>query len=113
LGYRSMSAEVTVGEAATVMQNFNMTQDALRLDALVVTGVAGGTQRKAVGNVVTSMDVSSLKQTAPVVTAEQVLGQRAPGVIVMPSSGAVGHDAGSIRIRGSSSPGLKNDPLIY
>ena len=46
IGYRSMSATVTVGAGATVVQDFVLTQEALQLQEVLVTGTAGGTQRR-------------------------------------------------------------------
>ncbi|MSR37170.1 MAG: carboxypeptidase-like regulatory domain-containing protein, partial [Gemmatimonadetes bacterium] len=55
IGYRTVSAQVTVTAGATVVQDFALTEEALGLDEIIVTGTPGGTQRRAIGNAVTSV----------------------------------------------------------
>ena len=112
LGYREATATVVVGAGETTVQNFEIDAAALALDELIVTGTPGGTQRRAVGNVVARVDPGEI-EVASAVTMEQVLQSRIPNVTLNVGSGMVGADAGPIRIRGSSSIGLKNDPIVY
>jgi TonB-linked SusC/RagA family outer membrane protein len=111
IGYETAVATVTVTSGATVVQDFRMTQQAVALDQIVVTGVAGGTRRRAVGNAVASLDGAAVTRTAPVGTVQQVLRGRTPGVNMM-GSGMVGA-APRIRIRGASTLSLGNNPLVY
>ncbi len=113
LGYQTASFEVTVAAGQTVVADFDLTQAALQLDEVIVTGTAGGTQRRAIGNVVERMDAAAIADMAPVVSVEQLLSTRIPGLAMMSAGGFVGAGEASIRIRGSSSVGLPNDPLIY
>ena len=53
IGYRTTTATITIGAAQTVEQNFSVAEEALQLDAIIVTGTAGGQQRRAIGNAVT------------------------------------------------------------
>ncbi len=112
LGYREVTAPVEVGAGQTVVQDFDLSEAALQLDEVIVTGTPGGTQRRALGNVVSRVDVGDIA-VSPAVTVEQMLQSRVPGVTVHVGSGIVGADAGPIRIRGSSSIGLANDPIVY
>ncbi len=66
LGYEAVDQQVNVGAGQTVVLNFSLTQAALQLDAVVVTGTAGGTQRRAIGNVVERMDAVQIREVAPV-----------------------------------------------
>ena len=111
IGYRITSASVTVAAGASVVQNFTVNEEALQLDELVVTGTAGGSQRRAVGNLVAAVDVSDLGAAAPIATVEDALLGRTPGVSLMPSTTAGG--GSKIRIRGHSSLALAGDPIIY
>jgi TonB-linked SusC/RagA family outer membrane protein len=111
LGYRAIEQSVTVGAGQTVQLNFALETEALALDAIVVTGTAGGSQRRAVGNVVASVDIANLALRAPVATIEESLAGRTPGVVLLPSTGAGG--GSRIRIRGNSSIGLAGDPIIF
>lgn len=52
LGYRVVNQQVSVTAGETAQLNISLTQDVLALDEVIVTGTAGGTQRRAVGNVV-------------------------------------------------------------
>ena len=43
IGYKTVTASVTVAAGATVVQDFAMSEEALGLDEIIVTGTAGGT----------------------------------------------------------------------
>jgi TonB-dependent SusC/RagA subfamily outer membrane receptor len=112
LGYRTEERTVTVGSGETVNLDFQVSPQALDLDEIVVTGTAGGEQRRAVGNVVSRIDAAAVSEAIPIQDVGSMLNARASGVVVMPGSGMVG--AGSrIRIRGASSFSLSDQPLIY
>ncbi|MFN2564131.1 MAG: SusC/RagA family TonB-linked outer membrane protein [Gemmatimonadaceae bacterium] len=82
------------------------------LEAVVVTGTAGATERRAIGNAVTTIQASEVAATQPVRSFQDLLTGRATGVSVVASSGQVGTGS-RIRVRGASSLSLINDPLIY
>jgi TonB-linked SusC/RagA family outer membrane protein len=109
LGYRAATQTARVG--ATDIQ-IALTQSAIELDRIVVTGTAGGTQRRAIGNVVSQIDAADVVEKAPVSNIQSLLNARAPGVVILPATGMVGSGS-RIRIRGSSSLSLSNQPLIY
>lgn len=112
IGYGTEERSVVVGAGETITVDFQLAEHALVLDELVVTGTPGGTQRRAIGNVVTSINAAKLTESAPVADVGSILNARAPGVVVMPGTGMVG--AGSrIRIRGASSFSLNDQPLVY
>lgn len=111
IGYGPATQEVTVtaGEATEV--DFQLAPSALQLDGIVVT--ATGQQRKReVGNAVGEIEAAEVVALAPVHNVADLIQGRTAGVQVLNSSGTSG--VGSrIRIRGSSSISLSNDPLIY
>src|SRR5687768_15012131 len=111
IGHRVTTASVTVAAGASVVQNFQMNEEALQLDEVVVTGTAGGSQRRAVGNLVAAVNVSQIASSAPIATVEDALIGRTPGVHLMPATNAGG--GSKIRIRGHSSLALAGDPIIY
>src|SRR5688572_27782704 len=111
IGFRVTTANVTVAAGAAAVQNFVMNEEALQLDEVVVTGTAGGSQRRAVGNLVAAVDVGQVSASAPIATVEDALMGRTPGVHLMPSTTAGG--GSKIRIRGHSSLALAGDPIIY
>jgi TonB-linked SusC/RagA family outer membrane protein len=108
LGYRPVEQVVRVGESGITVA---LAETAVELDEIVVTGVAGGTQRRAIGNVVSQIRAEDVVATAPVPNIQSLLNARAPGVIVTPGTGMVGSGS-RIRIRGASSFSLSNQPLI-
>ena len=65
IGYRSESRDFTAGPGDTVVLDFRITEEALMLDEVIVTGTPSGGQRRALGNAVTaappSVRVSSLE----------------------------------------------------
>lgn len=112
IGYRPVEEIVTVETGASVVVNFELTEQALAMDEIIVTGTVGGTRARSIGNVVTTMDAAGITEVAPVSTVQQLLNARAAGVSVMPLTGNVGTGA-QVRIRGTSSLSLTNQPLIY
>ncbi len=111
IGYESQSQEISVGDGVTVSVDFALRRQALALDEVVVTGTPGGSQRRALGNVVSQIDASSI-ENRPVTRLEHAIGSSVPGVRMMAPTGAAGGEM-SIRVRGSSSLALSGDPLIY
>jgi len=112
LGYSPVQVEIQVVSGETLEVNLQLQQQALDLDEIIVTGTPGGTQRRAIGNVVERIDASRLVESTPSVNTEQLLGGRTPGVTVRPAPGMVGTGT-AIHIRGVSSLSLGNTPLIY
>ncbi|MBI4502300.1 MAG: SusC/RagA family TonB-linked outer membrane protein [Gemmatimonadetes bacterium] len=109
IGYRPLTQSVRVGEGNVQLV---MTPAAINLDAIVVTGTAGGTQSRAIGNVVETVDASKLLATIPAPNVDQLLSGRTPGLIVLPAPGAVGAGA-PMRIRGTNSMSLANEPIVF
>ena len=48
IGYQTVTVDVTVGSGTTVVQDFLMSLEAVAMDAIVVTGVPGGTRVRAI-----------------------------------------------------------------
>jgi TonB-linked SusC/RagA family outer membrane protein len=112
IGFRAVTATISVVGGEVAVQNFELPEEALQLDAVVVTGTAGGTQRRAVGNVVERVDVADLIEQRPIINVEQALSSTIPGLSTVGDVGIVGGGA-QIRLRGSSSAALPGDPIIY
>jgi TonB-linked SusC/RagA family outer membrane protein len=109
IGYRPLTQSVRVGAADV---RLSLTEQAVSLDEVVITGTVGAQARREIGNAVSTINVSDLAATQPVRNFQDILTGRAPGVSVVASSGAVGTGS-RIRIRGASSLSLANDPLIF
>ena len=112
LGYGSSRQTIQVAAGETVTVDFVLREQALGLEEIVVTGVAGGTERRAVGHAVDRISASDISEVAPVATMSQLFSGRAPNAVVLPGSGMVG-TGGVVRIRGTSSLSITSDPLIY
>jgi TonB-linked SusC/RagA family outer membrane protein len=111
VGYRPATDSVTVAAGAADTADFAMAAAPVQLDEIVTT--ATGEQRKLeVGNVVTTIDAGKVAETAPITEFSNLLSGRAAGVQVLKSSGTTGEGT-RIRIRGSNSISLSNEPLYY
>lgn len=109
-GTAAQTARVAGGEATTL--SFELTESAISLDEIVVTGTAGATEKRKIGNTISTINVAEMVRTQPITSFDELLKGRAPGVNVLPTSGQVG--TGSfIRIRGLVSVSQNNTPLVY
>jgi TonB-dependent starch-binding outer membrane protein SusC len=111
VGYRPATDSATVSAGETADLTFSLTPAAIQLDELVTT--ATGEQRKLeIGNAVTTIDAAKVAEQAPITEFTNLISGRAPGVQVLKSSGTTGTGT-RIRIRGSNSISLSNEPLYY
>nr|MBA3671585.1 TonB-dependent receptor plug domain-containing protein [Gemmatimonadaceae bacterium] len=109
LGYRSAQQPARVGDASVrIVMQVNPTS----LETVVVTGTAGATEKRAIGNAVGTINAAQVTEATPIQNVQTLLNGRAPGVVYQPTSGGVG-TGGRIRIRGNSSLTLGNEPLLY
>ncbi len=110
LGFAPTEKPVTItgGDVATV--DFALSQSAISLDEVVVTGTGGSARKREVGN---SIGQIKLSDTPEVPTnLSNLLSGRMTGVQVGGGTGNAGAGA-AIRLRGSTSVALTNQPLIY
>lgn len=111
VGYRPAAQSATLAEGATATLDFAMTAAPVQLDEIVST--ATGEQRKLeIGNSVTTIDAAKVAEQAPITEFANLISGRAAGVQVLKSSGTTGTGT-RIRIRGSNSISLSNEPLYY
>ncbi|NUS33853.1 MAG: SusC/RagA family TonB-linked outer membrane protein [Gemmatimonadaceae bacterium] len=112
LGYASAQQSVSVGSTGTTTANLQLQPQATSLDEVVVTGTAGGEVRRSIGNAVTTISAPEATQKSASQDLSSLIGARAPGVAIAPATGRLGA-APTIQIRGRSSIGLDNSPLLY
>jgi TonB-linked SusC/RagA family outer membrane protein len=112
LGYGAVERTVTVTAGEVAVVDFTMAQSAISLDEIVVTGTPGATQKRAIGNAVTTISAATVTEVAPVSNVTQLLQARSPGLTIMTPTGTVG-TAANIRIRGTSSYQAGNAPVFY
>jgi len=112
LGYAPKDRTVTVTAGQAVTADFALSQRSIQLDQVVVTGTGGAVERRAVGNVIESINASDVLKTSAPRSVEQLIGARTPGVMVLPATGQVGTGA-QIRVRSVGSLSLSTDPIVY
>ena len=113
IGYRTAEVQVTVGGGQTVEQDFTLSEEALQLDEIIVTGTAGGTRRRAMGNVVSQVQAAEITEVQAIANVQQLLTGRSGGSLEFQRlPGSIG-ESSSITIRGVGSFSLNNQPLIY
>ena len=109
IGYRSTVVQARSGQSDLAVA---LSANPQSLEAIVVTGTAAAAQKRELGNAIGTINASDVVATAPIVSLQTLINGRAPGVVVMPSSGQVGSGA-QIRIRGQASFSLGNNPLMF
>lgn len=112
VGYAPATLAVTIVDGQTATANFIFTPTAISLDQVVVTGTAGGERLRAIGNAVATIDAPDVVSLSGAQTISSLLNARAPGMVLNQVTGRLGAGP-SIMIRGRSSIGLGNAPLIY
>jgi TonB-dependent SusC/RagA subfamily outer membrane receptor len=107
-----VTQEVSVGGGATVVQDMTLTEEALQLQEVIVTGTVGQTQRRALGNSVERLSASAVTEQAPITSLQSLMSARTPGLRFGRVDGQVGGGS-TVSIRGVSSVALGSQPLIY
>jgi TonB-dependent starch-binding outer membrane protein SusC len=110
IGYEPATDSVAVTAGGVATLDFTVAVAAARLEQVVVTATGESLRRRETGNVVDVIATDSVNKTA---TADltDVIAARAPGVMVQQTSGTAAGGS-RIRIRGSNSISLSNEPLI-
>lgn len=102
IGRETVTQTVDLGSERVVrVPDIEMRERALALDAVVVTGTAAPTARRALGNAVSTVGAAELEST-PATTIDQALQGRVSGALITSNTGTPGGGV-SIRLRGTSS----------
>lgn len=110
IGRETATREIQLGSQATVrVDDIGLNERALALDALVVTGTAAPTARRAIGNAVSTVSATELQST-PATTIDQALQGRVSGALITSNTGTPGGGV-SVRLRGTSSITGGAEPL--
>jgi TonB-linked SusC/RagA family outer membrane protein len=110
IGYQAMTQTVRVSPNETATADFVLPTSAIKLDEVLVSATGESQRRRETGNSTATITVdSSVLAVAP--TFSDILSSRSAGVTVQQSTGQTGGGS-RIRIRGSNSVSLSNDPLI-
>jgi TonB-linked SusC/RagA family outer membrane protein len=109
LSFQPTTQVARVGDLAV---RIVLTEAAVELDQVVVTGTGIGERRRSLGNTVATIDAAQELERSAAPNLATLLQSRAPGVIIAPNSGRVGSGP-TIWIRGRSSLSLSNEPIVY
>lgn len=112
IGFGVARQNVSVSAGGTATADFALQVAAAMLDEVVVTGTAGGEQRRSIGNAVSTIDVTAELDKSASTNITSLLNARSPGLVIVPATGRLGSTP-AIQIRGKSSLSLSNSPLIY
>ena len=108
VGYTEQKRSVTVSAGQTVTADFVMRPVPVSLSPIVTT-VTGEQRSLEVGNAVTRVNAEEVVQERPIANIGDLLTARAAGVQVLPGT-QTGVGA-RVRVRGTSSLSLSNDPI--
>jgi TonB-dependent starch-binding outer membrane protein SusC len=110
IGYGAQTRTVTLEAGGRADASFTLAETAAILEQVVVTATGQTQRRREAGVSVGTIDTSMVNIAAtPLIS--NILASRTPGVTVQQSSGTTGTGS-RIRIRGSNSINLSNEPLI-
>ena len=108
IGYRQATITVT----ASGSNDFALEEDVLKMDAVMVTGVAGALTKTKTTFSIDKIDTEMLEQ-APATTVESMVRGKSAGVKVVKATGEPGY-AASVQLRGATSinnSGRSQSPL--
>ena len=109
VGFQRLTQQLPVGGGPVRIE---LTELAIKLDELVVTGTVGDATARSLGNTIGKVDVANTVVLAPPTKLQDMLSVNVPGVRVVRAAGSVG-SGGITRIRGTGSLSLSNEPLLY
>lgn len=110
IGYAASSQTVTVPASGVVTADFALSSTPSKLDEIVVSATGAQETKREQATSIGTVNLDSVN-LAPVNSFSELLTSRTPGVVAMSDGGTLG-SATRIRIRGSNSISLDNDPLI-
>jgi TonB-dependent SusC/RagA subfamily outer membrane receptor len=111
IGYAIGVQTITLTAGQEAAADFSLTANPVGLEAVVVTASGAEQRARELGNTVTRIDASKTTEEAAPTNLADLLNARAPNVIVLPSGGTTGTGS-RVRIRGSTSLSLNNEPII-
>lgn len=112
IGYAARRLSITVTAGQEVIVDFALRASTTSLDEVIVTGTVAGEQRRSLGNAVSGINATEELQKSQSPELGDLLKARAPGVTIAQNTGRLGGGP-NIQIRGLSSMGLNNAPLLY
>ena len=112
IGYASLETTVTVTAGQPAAVNFSLNRASISLDEIVVTGTAGATEKRSIGNSVAVISAANVLEVMPVGDVQEMLQARTPGLTILANTGQAGASS-SIRIRGAATINAGIQPVFY
>ncbi len=112
IGFATVTQTVTVTSGEAAVLDFELSQSALQLDQIVVTGTAQGSEARSIGNTVSTIDAAEIVEIAPISNVQELLTARTPGLTLVANSGQAGASS-KLRIRGAGSLAAGLAPVVY
>ena len=109
IGYQSATQAINPGAAPATIR---LTRIAVAIDELIITGTPGATEKRALGNSVSTIEAAEVTRLQPVSDVGNLLQGRAAGVAVTEQAGAAGGGS-RIMVRGPGSLAFQGNPVIY
>lgn len=110
IGYRSSSILVRLTPGATLVQNFKLVADPLRLEEIVVTGAGTESMAERLGTARSTVSAATLEKTNEMNVVQALAGKSA-NVLTNQASGDAGAST-AIQIRGPKSIGISQPTII-
>jgi TonB-dependent SusC/RagA subfamily outer membrane receptor len=110
IGYQPVTKSITVNAGDNAVGDIALSESAVNLSEVVVTGTAAPTERRKLGTSVAAVD-STLISRAQAVTVDQAMQGKIPGAQITQNSGSPGGGGISVRLRGTNSFISGSDPL--
>lgn len=110
LGFEASVSTVSVPSAGEVTADFQLQGTIARLDEVVIAATGESERRRETGNSVATINADAVPKAA-INNVSDLLSSRAPSVTVTQTSGTTGGGS-RVRIRGSNSVSLTNEPII-
>ncbi len=109
IGYSTQKITINLGTETEIVQDFQISEDLLSLDEVVVTGSSVGVNKRTLGISISSVKAEELVDNGAI-AIDQALAGKTSGALVQQNSG---DPAGgiSIRLRGASTIAGSSDPL--
>ena len=109
VGLKTSQTTLVIGTASSYTSNITMTEDAMKLDEVVVTGVSAGTTRKQLGSYISTVNADQLSKGATSNVLAALQGKTAGAQIIQNNGDPAGGI--SVRLRGISSVNSSSEPL--
>ena len=111
IGYNTITSDITVSDS-DLERDFSLEPSQKTLDEVVVSGIAGTTSRAVSQTTVSKISAGELQEANNYSGISSLIGGKAAGVTVRPSSGNAGGSV-SFNIRSGGGLGGDGQPVIY